>query len=224
MTANDYQAVGVRYGFAALSTDTGHNSTSADGSWAFQQPDVVENWGHLALHESVVIGKNLTAAYYRKGPAYSYYSGCSTGGRQGLKEAEMYPEDFDGIVAGAPAWWTTHLQPWTAKIALYNLPVTADYHIPSKLFTMINEEVLKQCDPQDGLIDSIISDPQGCNFRSETLLCGANATVNSTDCLSSAQLDTLHNIWSDYVDENNTVILPSLWIGSVSKAPLLESN
>ncbi|KAF2126128.1 tannase and feruloyl esterase [Dothidotthia symphoricarpi CBS 119687] len=215
-------AVGVRYGFAVISTDTGHNSTNSDGSWAYQQPDVVENWGHLALHGSVVIGKNVTAAYYQENVSYSYYSGCSTGGRQGLKEAELYPEDFDGIVAGAPAWWTSHLQPGTVRIALNNLPTTADYHISSAQFSVINAEVLKQCDPQDGLVDSIISDPQGCNFRPDALLCGANATANATNCLTGPQLDTIHNIWSDYVGENNTMILPGFWPGSEGTPALIS--
>lgn len=88
-----------------MSTDTGHNSTFDDGSWAYHQPEKVNNWGHLAMHGSVITAKSVVAAYYDKASAYNYYAGCSTGGRQGLKEAELYPEDFDGIIAGAPAWW-----------------------------------------------------------------------------------------------------------------------
>jgi feruloyl esterase len=143
-----------------MSTDTGHNSSLADGLWAYQHPERVENWGHLAMHGSTVMAKSIVASYYAQNASYSYYSGCSTGGRQGLKEAERYPEDFDGIVAGAPAWWTSHMQPWTARIALYNLPATADYHISAAQFAIVNTEVLKQCDGQDGLVDNIISDPE----------------------------------------------------------------
>ncbi|KAH7063814.1 Tannase/feruloyl esterase [Paraphoma chrysanthemicola] len=212
---------GARYGFATISTDTGHNSSTGDGSWAYQHPERVENWGHLAMHGSVVVAKAVTAAYYAQNVSYSYYSGCSTGGRQGLKEAEFYPEDFDGIVAGAPAWWTSHMQPWTARVALYNLPTTANYHIPAALFATINTEVVKQCDPQDGLVDNIISDPEGCNFRPETLLCGANATANDTSCVTGPQLDTLYNIFSDYLAENNTLIFPTYWLGSEGQPALL---
>tara|TARA_R110002003_G_scaffold116_2_gene10078 strand:+ start:27795 stop:28955 length:1161 start_codon:yes stop_codon:yes gene_type:complete len=176
------------------------------------------------MHGSVVVAKAVTAAYYAQNVSYSYYSGCSTGGRQGLKEAEFYPEDFDGIVAGAPAWWTSHMQPWTARVALYNLPTTADYHIPAALFATINKEVIKQCDPQDGLVDSIISDPEGCNFRPETLLCGANATANDTRCVTGPQLDTLYNILSDYVAENNTLIFPTYWLGSEGQPALLTGT
>lgn len=176
------------------------------------------------MHGSAVIAKQVTAAYYSQNVSYSYYSGCSTGGRQGLKEAELYPEDFDGIVAGAPAWWTAHLQPWTARIALYNLPATAEYHVPAALFATVNAEVIKQCDPQDGLADNIISDPKGCNFRAEALLCGASSDSNGTNCLTGPQIDTLYNIYSDYVAENNTFVFPALWLGSEGQPALITGN
>jgi feruloyl esterase len=206
-----------------MSTDTGHNSSLADGLWAYQHPERVENWGYRAMHGSVVIAKSIASAYYAKNASYSYYSGCSTGGRQGLKEAELYPNDFDGIVAGAPAWWTSHMQPWTARVALYNLPATADYHIPAALFSAVNAEVVKQCDPQDGLVDNIISDPQGCNFRPETLLCGGKAG-NATGCLTGPQLDTLYNIYSDYLGVNNTLIFPSFYLGSEGVPALISGE
>lgn len=212
----------MRYGFAAISTDTGHNSTTGDGTWADKQPDKVENWGHLAMHGSVVLGKQITASYYKQNATYSYYSGCSTGGRQGLKEAEYYPEDFDGIVAGAPAWWTSHLQPWTVRIALYNLPTTADYHIPAALFAVLNAEVIKQCDPQDGVVDNIVSDPRGCNFQPSTLLCGANS--NATSCFTGPQLDTVYNLFSDYVGKNNKIIFPSFYLSSEGQPFLVAGN
>jgi feruloyl esterase len=207
-----------------MSTDTGHNSTTADGRWAYQHPERVENWGHLAMHGSTVAAKAVVAAYYSQNVSYSYYSGCSTGGRQGLKEAERYPEDFDGIVAGAPAWWTSHMQPWTARVWLYNNPASAGYHISAAHFATVNAEVLKQCDPQDGLVDNIISDPKGCNFRAETLLCGANATANDTSCLESPQLDALYKIFTDYLAENNTIIFPTFFLGSEGQPALLTGN
>lgn len=93
-----------------MSTDTGHISLSNNGSWAYKAPERITDWGYRAMHGSVVLSKEITEMYYGCKPQYNYYSGCSTGGRQGLKEVEMYPEDFDGVLAGAPAWWTSHLQ------------------------------------------------------------------------------------------------------------------
>lgn len=72
------------------------------------------------MHGSVVLAKEVTEAYYSCKPKFNYYSGCSTGGRQGLKEVEMYPEDFDGVLAGSPAWWTSHLQPVSFRNCLFN--------------------------------------------------------------------------------------------------------
>lgn len=96
----------MKYGHAVFSTDTGHNSTATDASWAYQNPKSQVNWGLRALHETVIYGKQITEAFYGTRPSFHYYQGCSTGGRQGFKEAEAFPEDFDGIIAGAPAWWT----------------------------------------------------------------------------------------------------------------------
>lgn len=219
------QGPGSRYGFATMSTDTGHNSSSGDGAWAYNQPGRVENWGHLAMHGSVVAAKSIVAAYYNKQISYNYYAGCSTGGRQGLKEAETYPEDFDGIIAGSPAWWTSHLQPWTVKVALYNLPTTADYHIPSALFPAIGKEVLKQCDSQDGLVDNLVSDPVGCNFRPEELLCSNNITNGtSAGCLTAPQISTLYKIYSPSWSENQTFTFPPLYLGSEPSWFLLSSD
>ncbi|KAF2015237.1 feruloyl esteras-like protein B precursor [Aaosphaeria arxii CBS 175.79] len=209
-------APGVRYGFATMSTDTGHNSSTIDGSWAYQQPEKIENWGHLAMHGSTVVAKTVIPAYYSQEISFNYYAGCSTGGRQGLKEAELYPDDFDGIVAGAPAWWTSHLQPWTIKVASYNLPTSADYHIPPSLFGVVQKEVMRQCDSQDGVKDGIISSPDTCSFRPEDLLCGESPT-NSTDCLTAPQISTLYKLYSDFVGENQTFFYPHLNLGTESQ-------
>jgi feruloyl esterase len=177
------------------------------------------------MHGSVVTAKTTVAAYYDKASSYNYYAGCSTGGRQGLKEAQMYPEDFDGIIAGAPAWWTSHMQPWTIRIGLYNLPTTADYHIPPSLFPVIAKEVLDQCDPQDGLRDTIISDPVGCNFRPEELLCASNVTNStSTGCLTLPQILTLREIYHDSFSENGTFYFPGLYLGTEPQWLLLSGN
>ncbi|KAK5174165.1 uncharacterized protein LTR77_001245 [Saxophila tyrrhenica] len=215
-------AAGVQYGFASMSTDTGHNSTSGDISWAYHEPEKQTDFGYRAMHESVVLAKRLAKAYYDCEMKYSYYSGCSTGGRQGLKEVQMFPEDFDGLLAGAPAWWTSHLQLWTIKAGLYNLPTTAEHHIPPSLFPAVEKEVLRQCDAQDGLKDGIISDPARCDFFAEALLCGPDIKNGTkAGCLTPAQISTLYNIQNNYVDANQTFVFPHLELGSESQWDVL---
>ncbi|TVY75617.1 putative feruloyl esterase B-1, partial [Lachnellula suecica] len=208
---NDMES-NVLAGFAAVSTDTGHLSDVFNASWALNQPESIIDWAYRAMHESVVMGKVITEAYYDNKIKYSYYAACSTGGRQGLKEIQKYPEDFDGVLAGAPAWWTSHLQPWSLEAGLWNLPVDAPTHIPGALFPVIGAEVLKQCDPQDGLTDSIIQDPYGCNFYPEALLC--TSPTNQSNCLTGPQLQTLEKFYKDWTDTNNTFVFPSYPLGA----------
>ena len=209
----------TQYGFAAIATDTGHVSNSSDGTWALNHPESIIDWGYRAMHGSVVLGKQVIEAYYGNGTddatskiAYNYYASCSTGGRQGLKEIQQYPEDFDGIAVGAPAWWTTHLQTWSEHLGILNLPLTSPSHIPTSLFPVYVAEVTRQCDVQDGVKDSIVSDPYGCNFYPEALLC--TATSNSSACFTPPQLSTLYHIFSDWVETNQTFVFPGLTLGA----------
>lgn len=89
---NPAKGAGVGYGFAVVSTDTGHNSTALSAEWAYQQPEKLENWGYRALHGSVVLAKQVVESFYGKAPAYNYYTGRSAGGKQGFKEVEEFPE------------------------------------------------------------------------------------------------------------------------------------
>ncbi|OJJ62580.1 hypothetical protein ASPSYDRAFT_41271 [Aspergillus sydowii CBS 593.65] len=204
-----------------MSTDTGHNSTSSDGGWAYHAPQKQIDWGHRAMHGSVVLSKQIIEAYYSRDLKYNYYSGCSTGGRQGLRSVELYPDDFDGVIAGSAAWWTSHLQTWTVKAGTYNGPSSSPAQIPLGMFSVIEEEILKQCDPQDGVVDNIISAPQQCRLNLEALLC---RKPRQEDCLSSAQLGTLRLIYSDYVDVNKTFVFPALLPGSESQWEVVIGN
>jgi feruloyl esterase len=101
------------YGFATMSTDTGHNSTAFDGSWGLNAPESLVDWGHRAMHGSVELSKSIINSYYNisEGIRYSYYASCSTGGRQGLREIQLHPDDFDGISVGAPGMSTDFFPP-----------------------------------------------------------------------------------------------------------------
>ncbi|KAK5659187.1 hypothetical protein OQA88_1277 [Cercophora sp. LCS_1] len=105
-------APGPHYGMASLSTDTGHNSSSTETSWANANPEAKQDWGWRALHGSVVVGRHLVERYYSHKIRYSYFSGCSTGGRQGLRETMEFPGSFDGVLVGAPAWWASRVYNW----------------------------------------------------------------------------------------------------------------
>ncbi|KAI1452371.1 tannase and feruloyl esterase [Annulohypoxylon moriforme] len=204
-----------QYGFATMSTDTGHNSSAEDGSWGLDAPESIIDWAHRAMHGSIVLSKEIITAYYASsdGIKYSYYAGCSTGGRQGLKEAQLYPDSFDGISVGAPAWWTVHLAANTLRLGLSNRPDSAPGHIDPSLFSeIVVPEITKQCDPQDGLVDGIINEPYSCNFNYEKLLCTASS--NQSACLTPAQLDTLYKFYNPWVDVNQTYVFPSMAMGT----------
>jgi feruloyl esterase len=208
-------STGLGYGFVTMSTDAGHNSTFFDMSWALNNEERKKDWGYRAMHNSIVMSKRIIEQYYSKPAKYSYYNGCSAGGRQGLRELQLHPESFDGVLAGAPAWQITRLSIWQLKVGLFNLPVTAPHHIPPALFDAIAAETLRQCDAQDGLVDNVISDSVSCEFRPETLLCASNVT-NQTEagCLTSAQLDTYYQITSDYKEANNTLVYQGMQVGA----------
>ncbi|KAL9090832.1 MAG: hypothetical protein Q9159_001773 [Coniocarpon cinnabarinum] len=203
------------YGFAAMSTNTGHYSSAFDASWGLNHPESQRDWGYRAMHRSTVISKQLIRAYYGNESQFNYYSGCSTGGRQGLKEVTMFPEDFDGVVVGAPAWWTTHLQPWSYQIGIANLNADSPSHVSNNLFTAVVDEIVRQCDPQDGVADGIVTDPYSCHFVPEPLLCNGTAgSTNSNSCLTPPQLGTLYKILNDWVDVNQTFVFPRLALGA----------
>ncbi|KAI1847160.1 hypothetical protein JX265_011836 [Neoarthrinium moseri] len=202
------------YGFATMSTDTGHNASAiSDGSWGLNNPETLIDWGYRAMHGSVALSKSIVTTYYSisEGIKYSYYASCSTGGRQGLRDVQLYPDDFDGISVGAPAWWSTHLASATLKQGLYNYPTGTPKYIDPSLFSTIKAEMTKQCDAQDGLVDGVVSDPFGCDFNYQELLCTSS---NSTNCLTPVQLQTVYQSFNDWVDVNQTFVFPGLTLGT----------
>jgi feruloyl esterase len=148
---------GSKYGFAVVSTDTGHNSTTGDASWAYLNPEKQADWGWRATNGSVTIAKGLAEVYYAQKVQYSYYNGCSNGGRQGLKQVQITPDMFDGVIVGAAAWYTTHLNPWMTAAGIANVNVTSPKRIDWHLFPAMGDLVISQCDALDGVVDGIVS-------------------------------------------------------------------
>jgi len=180
----------VERGYASASTDTGH--TGGSGSFALGHPEKLIDFGHRAVHEMTVKAKAIIAAYYGDGPKLSYWNGCSSGGKQGLKEAQKYPADYDGIIAGAPANYWTHLMAGELWIAQAAHKDEASFIPPSK-FPLIHKAVLEACDMLDGVKDGVLEDPGRCRFDPQGLACKSGDTA---ECLSAAQVDTVRKIYT----------------------------
>jgi hypothetical protein len=181
-------------GYAVSATDDGHHTEGRmpDASWAVGHPEKLIDFGYRSLHETARLSKSILEAYYGKTAAHAYFSGCSDGGREALTEAERYPEDFDGIVAGAPAnHWTHHLSGFVwDEIALNEKP---ESKITTEQLPVIEKAALAACDAQDGVKDGLIEDPRECRFDPSVLLCkGAPAA----ECLTQPQIETLKKIYA----------------------------
>jgi len=180
--------MGVAQGFAVAGTDDGHQSTvNTDASWALGHPEKQIDFGYRALKETTDAAKAIITAYAGT-PKYSYFQGCSDGGREALMEAQRYPQDFDGIVAGDPANNWTHLLAngvWNYQA----LTATPGSFLTQDKLKLIQAEAVKQCADGDG----VIQDPLACHFKPETLLC---KTGSGPDCLSAAQLAALRKVYA----------------------------
>ena len=175
---------------------------------------IIEELNACSLHTGVVVGKEVSNQFYDTQYSKSYYLGCSTGGRQGMKEAQSFPEDFDGIVAGAPAVAFNNLTYWTANFFNEFGPTNASTYVtPQAWLTFIHEDILNQCDAIDGAVDGIIEDPLLCDYRPENLLCNTTST-NSTNCLTSAQASAVRAAFSPVYGNGGALIFPAMQPGS----------
>ena len=171
---------GVQYGFATVSTNNGHDSAGGATVWAKDNDGMKQDWGFRAIHGSVVLGKELVKSFYGNKPFKSYYSGCSTGGRQGLREIADHADSFDGLLIGAPAWDTVAIGPWVSYLSRK----LADHGgaFSQAEIDIISAQVRIQCDLQgtDKVNDTIASDPAACykNFDWNKLLCSSTLTTN----------------------------------------------
>jgi len=195
-------------GYATASTDTGHKGGNA--LFAIGHPEKLVDFAYRAVHETTVASKALISAFYDRGPRFSYWNGCSTGGRQGLMEAQKYPNDFDAIVAGAPANFQAHLHAWDLSVAVPVLKDPAAAVPPAKL-EMLNRAALAACDARDGVRDGIINDPRSCHFDPASLLCkGADADT----CLTAPQLESVKRMYAPARTSAGQVVFPGKDPGS----------
>lgn len=197
----------VREGYASASTDTGH--TGGSGTFALGHPGKIVDFAFRAVHETAVKAKALIAAYYGRGPRLSYWEGCSTGGRQGLMSAQRYPEDFDGIIAGAPANNQIHLSAWRLRLLMTALK-SPQHALPPEKLKLLNDAVLDKCDDNDGVKDRLIEDPRNCNFDPSALKCNGPETAS---CLTLQQMETVNAAYTDARKSTGELLYPRLPFG-----------
>lgn len=202
-------SAGLRYAFATFASNSGHDEPDYVSGW--ETPNGLIDWSHRALHMSTLTAKAIVKAWYDVETKYNYITGCSGGGRQIMKSIQTYPDDYDGAMAGAPTWWVTHQEPYNFRQTSIGGSNDSKSFIPETLYSVIGEEVIRQCDPQDGLTDKVVSNPRGCFFDPSVLACNG---TQSADCLTPPQLETLRKIYSDWDTFDGDFIYPGAWLGS----------
>jgi len=202
-------AGGIARGYASASNDTGH--TGGSGDFAFGHPEKLVDFAYRAMHEMTLKLKTLISRFYTEQPRLSYYEGCSTGGRQGLMSAQRYPEDFDAIIAGAPANPQIHLHAgdlWRG-VEVFSDP---EKHLSREQLTMVHEAVLNSCDALDGISDGLITDPGACTFDPASVQCGEGGSGNV--CLSLAQAEAVRLGYSPAATSGGELTFPGFARGS----------
>ncbi len=197
----------VKDGYATAGTDTGHQGNGLKADWALNNMERQLNFGRLAIHRTTVVSKAILNAYYCASPKYAYFMGCSRGGGQALIEAQLYPDDFDGIVAGAPIidWPATGAEFIQNTQVLYPDPNQLDKPLlsPSQV-ELLQAAVLDQCDGLDGVTDQILNDPRDCAFDFSSLPACADEK-GGTDCFTPAQLKAIQVIYEGTANEEEEI-------------------
>jgi feruloyl esterase len=185
----------LRRGYAAAGTDTGHEGGPADASFAVGHPEKLVDFAWRAVHETTVLSKAMVTALYSQPARRSYWVSCSTGGRQGLKEAQRFPEDFDGISAGAPA--NNWVPLMVSGAAVEHLVTHPKNGLPPPHLALLKEAAIAACDAHDGVTDRVVEDPRRCTFDPGTLACRAGT---SSACLTPSQVATARSIYAGVVN------------------------
>ncbi|KAH7353288.1 tannase and feruloyl esterase [Plectosphaerella cucumerina] len=206
---------GASRGFATVGTNNGH--TGNYGEPFYDNPGVLEDFAYRAIHTGAVLGKQTVEAFYGKKHSKSYYLGCSTGGRQGFMEAQNFPNDFDGITAGAPAFAWAGLMVWEGYFATITGPPGSPTFLSPELWAVVLKDLYEQCDDLDGHVDGVIEDPDLCQYKPEGLICGSE---NSSDCLTGLQAETVRRVFSPLYDRQGKQVYPRFAPGGDSSTRL----
>lgn len=193
----------LKRGFAVVGSDAGHEGESTDASWAFGHPEKVKDFGWRAVHVMTERAKEIIATYYGKPQQKAYFDACSDGGREALMEAQRFPEDYDGILAGAPAnAWSTMLGAGIGAIQKLGDPKA---YIRDGKLAAIQKASLAACDAKDGAKDGFINNPAKCSFDPAVLRCTGEETA---ECLTEPQIETLRLLYTGAKDESGKTLFP----------------
>jgi feruloyl esterase len=207
---DNQSASSVNSGYATAGTDTGHDGRAVDASWALNNIERQLNFGHAAIHRVAEVSKAIIRAHYGTAPARSYFNGCSNGGRQALMEAQRYPADFDGIVAGAPAY------DFTGLAAQFIMDIQAAFPdkeslskplFPNDTLKSVEAQIVAKCDAVDGASDELMEDPRRCAID-----------VSALTGLSPRQQQALAKIYGEKKLPDGTVIYPAQPVGGEGDA------
>jgi feruloyl esterase len=208
----NYAAMGdaIRRGYATSSTDTGH--VGGTGAFAHGHPEKLTDFAYRAVHEMTAASKRIVAAFYGAPPRFSYWNGCSAGGRQGLKSAERFPDDFDGVIAGDSANPSPLMNSWQLRTAQV-VHATPESFIPASKYGAIHQAVLAACDADDGRTDGLLHDPLRCRFDPQALACPAGS--DGASCLTAPQVDAARAMFSPVLDlHSGAQLAPGIQLGA----------
>jgi feruloyl esterase len=202
----------LRRGYAGAATDTGHEGMG--GNFALGHPEKLIDYAYRSEHEMTVTAKALVIAFYGTAASHAYWNGCSTGGRQALVEATRYPDDFDGIIAGAAANPKTQLDAWRMWMAQVALKDQADRILKSQ-YSLIHQAVLNQCDAIDGVKDGLIENPTKCHFDPRAITCKSTDDLrNDASCLTPLQAKSVRAVLGPVKTSKGKEIFPGYAPGS----------
>jgi feruloyl esterase len=196
----------LRLGYATAGTDTGHQESG--GEWAIGHPEKMTDFGYRATHEMTLKSKQIVSAFYDQPAAYAYFKGCSTGGRMALMEAQRYPDDYDGIIAGSLA--NRHIHMWTAGVARsIDLSRHPERAITAEQATLVNNLVMGTCDT---LKEGFLNNPRQCKVDFSTLRCTAGKADDT--CLTAPQLETVETFYGGVRNSAGELIFSGQALGN----------
>ncbi|MEZ5559945.1 MAG: tannase/feruloyl esterase family alpha/beta hydrolase [Pseudomonadales bacterium] len=194
-SVQNHALASLAQGYATAGTDTGHRSGGFESAWALGDQEAVLNYAYVAVHRTAEVAKAVIAGYYSDAPRRSYFLGCSNGGRQGMHSVQRYPDDFDGVVIGAPAFDFTDVGAAFVQITERMYPDPEDLSAPvisPAKRELLAGAVLDACDADDGLADGIISDPPACDFDPQRLACDS---ADTESCLTGPELAAVQAVY-----------------------------